>query len=74
MSALKRVLLTLETTDVSCPFNNGDLESKTNTQEWDFLFSCPFDGRDHTLCTPETETTRNNDTPKPLADVAISSQ
>lgn len=73
MSALDRLVLTLETTDVSCPLNNGDLESKTNTQKWDFLFSCPLDGRDHTLCTPETETTGNDNTPTPLAKVAISS-
>jgi hypothetical protein len=55
--------LTLETTDVSCPFNDGDLETKTDTQVWDFLFSSPFGSRDHTLGTSQSETTGNDDTP-----------
>jgi len=55
--------LTLEPTDVSCPFNNGDLETKTDTQVRDFLFSSPFGSRDHTLGTPQSETTGNDDTP-----------
>jgi hypothetical protein len=65
--------LTLETADVSCPFNDGDLETKTDTQEWDFLFSGPLGSRDHTLCTPQSETTRNDDTPMPSARVATGS-
>jgi hypothetical protein len=59
----RREKLTLETTDVSCPFNDGDLETKTYTQVWDFLFSSPLGSRDHTLGTSQSETTGNDDTP-----------
>jgi hypothetical protein len=61
---LGRAMLTLEATNVSCPFDDGNLETKTDTQVWDFLFSSPFGSRDHTLGTSQSETTGNNDTPE----------
>ena len=63
ISLLSGKKLTLETTDVSCPFDDGNLETETNTQVWDFLFSGPFGRRDHSLGTSQSETTGNDDTP-----------
>ena len=48
--------------DIACPFNNGELESKTDTQEGYLLFSCPFYGQNHTLSTSPTETAWYEDT------------
>lgn len=41
--------------DVADPFDDGKLESETNSKEWDVLFACPFDGKNHALCAAHSE-------------------
>lgn len=55
-------LLAFHTTNVSCPFDTGDLETKTDTQEGYLLLPCPPNGGNHTLRASKSESTRNNDT------------
>ena len=52
-------LLTLYTEDIACPFNNRDLETQANTEEWNALLPSPFHGLYHTLSTSVSESTRN---------------
>lgn len=56
--------LTFHSTHVPRPFDTGNLETKTDTQEGHLFLPCPFDGGDHAFCATKTETARYDDTPE----------
>lgn len=49
-----------QSTYVACPFDDRDLETKTYTKEGDILLTRPLDRSNHTLCSADTETSRND--------------
>ena len=40
---------------VSCKFYDGKLHAKTETEEWDLMFSCIADSADHSVNTAVSE-------------------
>lgn len=50
----------LDSTDVSCKFNDGNLESQADSQVRHTIFSCPLSGNDHAFSSSYTKPTRNN--------------
>lgn len=61
----------LETADVSSPFDNGNLETETDTEIGDVLLTGPLGGSDHTLGTSKTETTRDDNTSVSLRQLIL---
>lgn len=59
-------------TNVPRPFNNGNLETKTDTQERAFLFSGPLDSENHAFCPTFAKTAGNQDTAALYPSIVVS--
>lgn len=53
-----------ETANVACPFDDGELEAKADTEEGDLLLPCPLDREHHALCSSLAEAARYENTPE----------
>ena len=53
---------TTNTTNVSRPFDNRELEAKADTKEGNFLLARPLNSQHHAFCSPVTKTAGDKDT------------
>jgi len=58
---LSSSLLTWNIQHISGPLHDSQLETKTDSKEWNILFARIFDSKQHSFCPTNTETTRDQD-------------
>lgn len=62
-------LLTWNIQYISGPLYDSQLETKTNSKEWNILFARVFDGKQHPFCPTSTETSRDQDAAENTSEV-----